>query len=168
MIKALLSKYEYLIIAVAVSSVVLGTSFLTYKLVDSGWQSKWDKRENKYLIAGSEALSKQRERENVLQSRIDQLGDANAKRKTEYQNTIAKYGASERRLLDQINNLLADTSTEVTGSESRGKTTAEATNMLAIVLRKSIERNRQLAEFADNSYEAGKLCEMSYDAITSP
>ncbi|PAL36810.1 DUF2514 domain-containing protein [Escherichia coli] len=38
--------------------------------------------------------------------------------------------------------------------------------LLADVLSKSLERNRQLAEYADRAAEAGRVCEKQYDSLT--
>ena len=46
-------------------------------------------------------------------------------------------------------------------------TSAEDTGvLLADVLSKSLERNRQLAEYADRAAEAGRVCEKQYDSLT--
>ncbi|HCJ5660007.1 TPA: DUF2514 domain-containing protein [Escherichia coli] len=38
--------------------------------------------------------------------------------------------------------------------------------LLADVLSESLERNRQLAEYADRAAEAGRVCEKQYDSLT--
>ncbi|MGE9627031.1 DUF2514 family protein, partial [Escherichia coli] len=38
--------------------------------------------------------------------------------------------------------------------------------LLSDVLSKSLERNRQLAEYADRASEAGRVCEKQYDSLT--
>lgn len=47
-----------------------------------------------------------------------------------------------------------------------GTSAADTGVLLADVLSKSLERNRQLAEYADRAAEAGRVCENQYDLLT--
>ncbi|MEA4284696.1 DUF2514 domain-containing protein [Klebsiella pneumoniae] len=47
-----------------------------------------------------------------------------------------------------------------------GTSAADTGVLLADVLEKSLERNRQLAEYADRAAEAGRVCERQYDELT--
>lgn len=47
-----------------------------------------------------------------------------------------------------------------------GASAADTGVLLADVLSKSLERNRQLAEYADRAVEAGRVCEKQYDSLT--
>ncbi|EMN7988216.1 DUF2514 domain-containing protein [Shigella dysenteriae] len=47
-----------------------------------------------------------------------------------------------------------------------GSSAADTGVLLADVLSKSLERNRQLAEYADRAAEAGRVCEKQYDSLT--
>ena len=47
-----------------------------------------------------------------------------------------------------------------------GASAADTGILLADVLSKSLERNRQLAEYADRAAEAGRVCEKQYDSLT--
>lgn len=47
-----------------------------------------------------------------------------------------------------------------------GTSATETGVLLADVLSKSLERNRQLAEYADRAAEAGRVCEKQYDTLT--
>ncbi|EFT2849762.1 DUF2514 domain-containing protein [Escherichia coli] len=49
---------------------------------------------------------------------------------------------------------------------SSGASAADTGVLLADVLSKSLERNRQLAEYADRAAEAGRVCERQYDSLT--
>ncbi|TKU63381.1 DUF2514 domain-containing protein [Citrobacter sp. wls711] len=46
-----------------------------------------------------------------------------------------------------------------------GTSAADTGVLLADVLSKSLERNRQLAEYADRAAEAGRVCEKQYDSL---
>lgn len=50
-------------------------------------------------------------------------------------------------------------------AESIGNPAAETGVLLADVLAKSVERNRQLAEYADRAREAGLACEAQYNSL---
>jgi len=47
-----------------------------------------------------------------------------------------------------------------------GTSAADTGVLLADVLSKSLERNQQLAEYADRAAEAGRVCEKQYDSLT--
>lgn len=47
-----------------------------------------------------------------------------------------------------------------------GASAADTGVLLTDVLSKSLERNRQLAEYADRAAEAGRVCEKQYDSLT--
>lgn len=47
-----------------------------------------------------------------------------------------------------------------------GSSAADTGVLLADVLGQSLERNRQLAEYADRAAEAGRVCERQYDTLT--
>ena len=47
-----------------------------------------------------------------------------------------------------------------------GASAADTGVLLADVLSKSLERNRQLAEYADRAAQAGRVCEKQYDSLT--
>lgn len=47
-----------------------------------------------------------------------------------------------------------------------GTSASDTGVLLADVLSKSLERNRQLAEYADRAAEAGRVCEKQYDSLT--
>ncbi|POP42164.1 DUF2514 domain-containing protein [Superficieibacter electus] len=46
-----------------------------------------------------------------------------------------------------------------------GPSAADTGVLLADVLAQSLERNRQLAEYADRAAEAGRVCERQYDSL---
>lgn len=50
-------------------------------------------------------------------------------------------------------------------TESIGNPTAETGVLLSELLSKSVERNRQLAEYADSAREAGLTCQAQYNSL---
>lgn len=55
---------------------------------------------------------------------------------------------------------------EYASTVGAGASAAETGVLLADVFSKSLERNRQLADYADRAAEAGRVCEKQYDSLT--
>ena len=75
-------------------------------------------------------------------------------------NAAAKSGRLQQQLAN-IRKQLVGYST----AESIGNPAAETGVLLGDVLTKSVERNRQLAEYADRAREAGLMCEAQYNSL---
>lgn len=75
-------------------------------------------------------------------------------------NAAAKSGRLQQQLAN-IRKQLVGYST----NESIGNPAAETGVLLADVLSKSVERNRQLADYADRAGEAGLMCEAQYNSL---
>lgn len=75
-------------------------------------------------------------------------------------NAAAKSGRLQQQLAN-IRKQLVGYST----AESIGNPAAETGVLLSDVLSKSVERNRQLADYADRAREAGLMCEAQYNSL---
>ena len=75
-------------------------------------------------------------------------------------NAAAKSGRLQQQLAN-IRKQLVGYST----AESIGNPAAETGVLLADVLAKSVERNRQLADYADRAREAGLACQRQYESL---
>lgn len=75
-------------------------------------------------------------------------------------NAAAKSGRLQQQLAN-IRKQLVGYST----AESIGNPAAETGVLLSDVLSKSVERNRQLADYADRAREAGLACEAQYNSL---
>ncbi|MCO9872102.1 DUF2514 domain-containing protein [Salmonella enterica subsp. enterica serovar Reading] len=75
-------------------------------------------------------------------------------------NAAAKSGRLQQQLAN-IRRQLVGYST----AESIGNPAAETGVLLSNVLSKSVERNRQLADYADRAREAGLTCEAQYNSL---
>lgn len=75
-------------------------------------------------------------------------------------NAAAKSGRLQQQLAN-IRKQLVGYST----AESIGNPAAETGVLLGDVLSKSVERNRQLADYADRAREAGLMCEAQYNSL---
>lgn len=79
-------------------------------------------------------------------------------------NDAVNAAAKSGRLQQQVANIrkqLVGYST----AESIGNPAADAGVLLAQLLSESVERNRQLAEYADRAREAGLMCEAQYNSL---
>ena len=75
-------------------------------------------------------------------------------------NAATKSGRLQQQLANIRKQLVGYSATE-----SIGNPAAETGVLLADVLRKSVERNRQLADYADRAREAGLACEAQYNLL---
>lgn len=75
-------------------------------------------------------------------------------------NAAAKSGRLQQQLTSIRKQLIGYSTTE-----SIGNPAAETGVLLSDVLSKSVERNRQLADYADRAREAGLMCEAQYNSL---
>lgn len=75
-------------------------------------------------------------------------------------NAAAKSGRLQQQLANIRKQLVGYSATE-----SIGNPAAETGVLLSDVLSKSIERNRQLADYADRARESGLACEAQYNSL---
>lgn len=167
MIKNLIKQYAVLLGSVLALALLAGACYLTYVVTDNHWSAKYSGLEQKYSDASAKATQEARVKEWEYQNNVDAIAQQGAKDLAQARSDADSANASIGRLQQRINRLLADTSSEDSGTTQRGKTAREALDLLANVLEKSLERNRQLAEYADQASSAGFTCEKAYDAIQS-
>lgn len=167
MIKDLIKQYAVLLGSVLALALLAGACYLTYVVTDNHWSAKYSGLEQKYSDASAKATQEARVKEWEYQNNVDAIAQQGAKDLAQARSDADSANASIGRLQQRINRLLADTSSEDSGTTQRGKTAREALDLLANVLEKSLERNRQLADYADKASSAGLTCEKAYDAIQS-
>lgn len=167
MIKNLIKQYAVLLGSVLALALLAGACYLTYVVTDNHWSAKYSGLEQKYSDASAKATQEARVKEWEYQNNVDAIAQQGAKDLAQARSDADSANASIGRLQQRINRLLADTSSEDSGTTQRGKTAREALDLLANVLEKSLERNRQLADYADKASSAGLTCEKAYDAIQS-
>lgn len=167
MIKDLIKQYAVLLGSVLALALLAGACYLTYVVTDNHWSAKYSGLKQEYSDASAKATQEARIKEWEYQNNVDAIAQQGAKDLAQARSDADSANASIGRLQQRINRLLADTSSEDSGTTQRGKTAREALDLLANVLEKSLERNRQLAEYADKASSAGLTCEKAYDSIQS-
>lgn len=167
MIKDLIKQYAVLLGSVLALALLAGACYLTYVVTDNHWSAKYSGLKQEYSDASAKATQEARIKEWEYQNNVDAIAQQGAKDLAQARSDADSANASIGRLQQRINRLLADTSSEDSGTTQRGKTAREALDLLANVLEKSLERNRQLAEYADKASSAGLTCEKAYDTIQS-
>lgn len=125
--------------------------------------------EQQYAAGYAKAIAEQKAADEQEEQRRDaelQKIQADAQQRVDAaRNDAVNAAAKSGRLQQQLANIrkqLVGYST----AESIGNPAAETGVLLADVLAKSIERNRQLAEYADRAREAGLTCQKQYESLT--
>lgn len=160
----LIKTYKVYIGLALALAVIAGVCWLTWTVTDSRWQSKYDSLNTKYADASATAQAQARAKELEYDVNISRVNADGAKREAKANAAAADATASIVRLHQRLNTLLANTSSETTGTGLKGRTPNETIVLLTNVFQKSVERNRQLAEFADKSWNASKQCYDSYNS----
>lgn len=164
MIRNLIKTYRgYIGLALALA-ILAGACWLTYTVTDSRWQSAYDKLEAQYADASATAQAQARATELDYDIKLATVNAEGAKRVAQADAGARAANDSIIRLHKRLTTLLANTSTETTGTGLKGRTPNETIVLLTNVFQKSVERNRQLAEFADKSWNVAKQCYDSYYA----
>lgn len=174
-LKAITSSYLNYIFAFLAVIVLFIACLITYKLTDGSWQKKWDDEQIAVANATLAADQKNRKIEQDSQNAIDKISqeaqgkiDAAKLAAKDAADSVVSANASVERLRKQINDAItAGATAKDSGAPVTGKTAAQAVNLLADVLRKSLQRNQELASFSDDAWQRGLTCEKSYDALAA-
>jgi hypothetical protein len=164
MIKNLFKQYAVLLSSVLALALLAGACYLTYVVTDNHWSAKYSGLKQEYSDASAKAIQEARIKEWEYQNNVDAIAQQGAKREADANAAAVGATASIEQLHQRLNTLLANTSTETPGTGLRGRTPNETIVLLTNVFQKSVERNRQLAAFADKSWNAAKQCYDSYYA----
>ena len=143
------------IIGVALLALIIYGKWVNYGKAkyNSGYLAAVEAQKVKDKEASEQHEQDKKTIEQEAQSRIDAARvDATA--------AAVKYGRLQQQLAT-IRKQLVDYSR----AESIGNPAASTGILLANVLEKSIERNQQLADYADRAREAGLTCERQYESL---
>lgn len=152
--------------------LILGSLWLAYShgrsVVNEQWQGRWNKRDAEDEAAALRATNAARELEKSRQNIIDQV-QADAEKQIDIALTHATDASiAADGLRSQVARLLAADRARRNSDPTVFSQTAENPgNLLAVVLDKSVQRNRELARIADAARIAGQACERAYDSLSS-
>lgn len=129
----------------------------------------WNVHGDRQYDAGYAQAQKDRKTEDEKARRADEQEKATNEREAQQRidqarndalDAAARAGRLQQQLIAIREQLRQYNATVGTGSSA-----ADTGVLLADVFSKSLERNRQLAEYADRAAEAGRVCEKQYDSL---
>lgn len=144
------------VLGIAAGLVLLGDWYGSKRV-----QQAWDKENARVanaLVVQAVAI---RDKEQSLQDAMNEVQADATKQVEQLRADAAWVDAAADRLRERVNTLLAASKTASTCTSSN--TTTNPGDLLAVVLDKSIQRNRQLAEYADALRVAATSCVASYE-----
>lgn len=149
-----------LVVAIAVIACGLATSF-HYGQKDR--QAEWDAESRQIADALVISAKAARDKEQSLQNHMNEV-QANASQQAEKLRADADGAAdAASRLRKQVGELLASRGGEAASACSSRPAAENPGNLLAVLLDKSVTRNRELAAFADSALNAAKSCTAAYE-----
>lgn len=126
--------------------------------------------DQRYEVGHAKAIADQKaadEKEEVRRNAEKQKIQADAQQRVDAaRNDAVNAAAKSGRLQQQLTNIRKQLS-EYTGAESAGNSAASTGVLLADVLKASVERNRELAEYAGRARESGMTCQLQYQSLSN-
>lgn len=127
------------------------------------WEKRWSDRNASDALATAAAERKAREDEQAAQAAMNEVQADAAKRIEEAEASAGAAGNAADRLRGQVDKLLAADAARRKAGACTGSHGAESPgNLLAVVLDKSVQRNRELAAIADRALIAAQSCEAAW------
>lgn len=144
------------VLAVAAGLVLLGDWYGSKRV-----QQAWDKENTRVANALVVQALAIRDKEQSLQDAMNEVQADATKQVEQLRADAAGADAAADRLRQRVNTLLA--TSKAASTCTSGNATTNPGDLLAVVLDKSIQRNRQLAEYADALRVAATSCVASYE-----
>lgn len=136
----------------------------------AGGRIAWNVHGDRQYDAGyAQAQADQKEADAKLRSLEEQekaTNESEAQKRIDQARSDALAAADRAGRLQQQLVAIREQLRQYNASVGAGTSAADTGVLLADVLSKSLERNRQLAEYADRAAEAGRVCERQYDTLT--
>lgn len=126
-------------------------------------QQEWDAERTAIAQALADNAKAQRDKEYAMQQSMNEVQRDATQRLEALRTDADSANAAADRLRQQVGKLLAaDTVCPSTRAGTSSQATSNPGNLLAVVLDKSIQRNRELAAFADAAITAAQACNAGY------
>jgi hypothetical protein len=155
-----------LLILLSIAGILYGAYHHGVTVTDARWQAKWSDRDKADTAATLKATEVARALEQSRQSQMEEVQTDATKRLDQARATAATASTAADGLRKQVEQLLA--TGRARSNSSSGTSCAPrdtSADLLAGLLDKSVQRNRELAAIADSSRIAGLACEAAYDSV---
>jgi hypothetical protein len=157
-----------LLILLAIAGILYGTYHHGVTVTDARWQVKWSARDEADTAATLKATEAARELEQSRQSQMEEVQTDATKRLDQARATAATASTAADGLRKQVEQLLAAGRARSNPGSGTGSAPRDTSaDLLAGLLDKSVQRNRELAAVADSSRIAGLACEAAYNSLTA-
>ena len=134
-----------------------------------GCRVAWNEHGDRMYAAGyAQAQADQKQADAKLRSLKEQekaTNEREAQQRIDQARNDALDAAARAGRLQQQLVAIREQLRQYNATVGSGASAADTGVLLADVLSKSLERNRQLAEYADRAAEAGRVCEKQYDSL---
>ena len=128
------------------------------------WELRWSVRDAGDLQARVLDEQRTRQAEQAAQAKMNEVQADAAKQIEDAQAGAAVAGSSADRLRKQVDDLLAaDRARRKAGTCASSSSAENPGNLLAVVLDKSVQRNRELAAIADSALIAARACQAAWE-----
>lgn len=123
-------------------------------------QQDWDKETTRVATGLAKNAEAQRAKEYADQQQMNKVQTDATQRLEALRTNADSANAAADRLREQVGKLIATNTVCAPATTGTSRQTASNPgNLLAVVLDKSIQRNRELAAFADSAITAAQACE---------
>ncbi|WP_052930562.1 DUF2514 domain-containing protein [Escherichia coli] len=159
MIWAFIKAYwKQLLIVVMLAALVIGGVV--------AWKDNGDR---KYAAGYAQAQADQKQADDKARKHDEQekvINEREAQQRIDQARNDALDASARAGRLQQQLVAIREQLRQYNSTVGAGTSAADTGVLLTDVLSKSLERNRQLAEYADRAAEAGRVCEKQYDSLT--
>lgn len=147
-------------------AVIAGVALLAL-VIYGKWVNYGKEKYNAGYLAAVEAQKTKDKEASEQHERDKKTVETEAQRRVDAARADASAAAVKSGRLQQQLAAIRKQLLDYSRTESIGNPAANTGVLLANVLSKSVERNRQLAEYADSAREAGLTCQAQYNSLRS-
>lgn len=148
---------------IASIAIIAGGLLVSFHYGQKDRQADWDAESRQIADALVISAKAARDKEQSLQNHMNEV-QANASQQAEKLQADADSATdAASRLRKQVGELLASGGSKTASACSSRPAAENPGNLLAVLLDKSVTRNRELAAFADSALNAAKSCAAAYE-----
>lgn len=146
-------------------AVIAGVALLAL-VIYGKWVNYGKEKYNTGYLAAVEAQKTKDKEASEQHERDKKIVETEAQRRVDAARADADAAAVKSGRLQQQLAAIRKQLVDYSRAESAGNPAAATGVLLSDVLQKSVERNRQLAEYADAARSAGLTCQAQYESLT--